>query len=95
VLSDPFCKIEIEKLANTQTYVINALVLLFVVFVLVKSCDDTLSQRRSALSLHSSSAVGVPGLLRGRVAVVVLRWSAHREERQDGPCVESASPTRR
>ena len=29
------CKIEFKKLANTQTYVINALVLLFVVFVLV------------------------------------------------------------
>ena len=28
------CKIEIEKLANTQTYVINILVLSFVVFVL-------------------------------------------------------------
>jgi hypothetical protein len=29
------CKIELEKLDNTQTYVINALVLIFVVFVLV------------------------------------------------------------
>ncbi len=29
------CKIELEKLANCQTYAINALVLMFVVFVLV------------------------------------------------------------
>jgi uncharacterized membrane protein (GlpM family) len=38
------CKIELEKLANGQTYVINGLVLIFVIFVLV----DGLAMIRSA-----------------------------------------------